>query len=150
MKKAIYFDMDGTIANLYAVENWLPMLRKNNATPYRTAKAMINMSAFAKLLNSLQKQGYHIGVVSWLSKESNVNFDRQVEKAKFEWLYKHLPSVEFNEIKIIKYGTPKSKAVKYGGGILFDDEQGNRNEWQGQAYDEKNILEILKKLSKNA
>ena len=26
-EKAIYFDMDGTIANLYAVENWLPMLR---------------------------------------------------------------------------------------------------------------------------
>jgi hypothetical protein len=33
---------------------------------------------------------------------------------------------------------------------LFDDEQGNRNEWQGQAYDEKNILEILKNLVKNA
>ena len=73
-----------------------------------------------------------------------------VAKAKYAWLYKHLPSVEFDEIKIIAHGTPKSQAVKYGGGILFDDEQGNRNEWQGQAYDEKNILEILKNLVKNA
>ena len=65
-------------------------------------------------------------------------------------LAEHLPSVEFDEIKIVAHGTPKSQAVLYGGGILFDDEQGNRNEWQGQAYDEKNILEILRNLVKNA
>ena len=27
MKKILVFDMDGTIANLYGVENWLPMLQ---------------------------------------------------------------------------------------------------------------------------
>ena len=37
MEKAIYFDMDGTIANLYAVENWLDMLRAFNPTPYEQA-----------------------------------------------------------------------------------------------------------------
>ena len=29
----IWFDMDGTIANLYGVENWLPMLRAYDPTP---------------------------------------------------------------------------------------------------------------------
>lgn len=33
MIKKIYFDMDGTIANLYAVEGWLPMLRAYDPTP---------------------------------------------------------------------------------------------------------------------
>ena len=149
-EKAIYLDMDGTIANLYAVENWLSMLRAFSPAPYEQAKVMVNMSQLARVLNKLQKQGWHIGIVSWLSKEPTREYDIVVAKAKYTWLYKHLPSVEFDEIKIVAHGTPKSTAVLYGGGILFDDEQGNRNEWKGQAYDEKNILEILKKLSKNA
>ena len=149
MEKAIYFDMDGTIANLYAVEGWLEMLREYDPTPYMQAKVMLNMAVFARLLNKLQKQGYHIGIVSWLSKQPTPFYDIAVICTKMEWLQKHLPSVEFNEIKIIAYGTPKSQAVKYGGGILFDDERGNREQWQGQAYDEKNILEILKNLVKN-
>lgn len=150
MEKAIYFDMDGTIANLYGVENWLEMLRKYNPTPYEQAKVMVNMNQLARVLNKLQKQGWHIGIVSWLSKQPTREYNIAVEKAKYTWLYKHLPSVEFDEIKIVAHGTLKSTAVLYGGGILFDDEQGNRKEWKGQAYDEKNILEILKKLSKNA
>ena len=150
MEKAIYFDMDGTIANLYAVDGWLDMLRDYNPAPYEQAKVMVNMSTLARLLNKLQKQGWHIGIVSWLSKIPQREYDMAVSKAKYTWLYKHLPSVEFDEIKIVAHGTPKSTAVLYGGGILFDDEQGNRNEWQGQAYDEKNILEILKNLVKNA
>lgn len=149
-EKAIYFDMDGTIANLYAVENWLPMLRAFNPAPYEQAKVMVNMSYLARLLNRLQEQGYYIGIVSWLSKGANDDYNKQVAKAKRAWLEKHLPSVWFDEIRIVKYGTPKSEVVDYCGGILFDDEQGNRKEWKGQAYDEKNILEILKKLSKNA
>ena len=33
MTKAIYFDMDGTIADLYAVDGWLDMLRAYDPTP---------------------------------------------------------------------------------------------------------------------
>ena len=29
-------------------------------------------------------------------------------------------------------------------GILFDDEEPNRNEWKGKAFDVNNIIEILK------
>ena len=37
MIKEIVFDMDGTIADLYGVENWLPKLRAYDPTPYQTA-----------------------------------------------------------------------------------------------------------------
>ena len=40
----IFFDMDGTIANLYAVENWLDFLKAEEITPYKEAKQMVNMS----------------------------------------------------------------------------------------------------------
>ena len=149
-EKAIYFDMDGTIASLYSVENWLPMLRASNPTPYEQAKVMLNMSYLARLLNRLQEQGYYIGIVSWLSKNSTDDYDKAVKKAKRQWLETHLPSVWFDEIRIVKYGTPKSEVIDFPQGILFDDEENNRNEWKGIAYDEKNILKILKKLVKNA
>ena len=38
MKKTIWFDLDGTIANLYGVDGWLPMLRAENPAPYGNAR----------------------------------------------------------------------------------------------------------------
>ena len=144
--KAIYFDMDGTIANLYGVENWLDMLRSENALPYESAAPLVRMSQLARLLNKLQAEGYIIGIISWLAKDSTETYDLEVKKAKINWLRNHLKSVNFDEIKIVPYGTPKEKTVNYPNGILFDDEEQNRKNWKGQAYDETEILEILKAL----
>ena len=144
--KAIYFDMDGTIANLYGVENWLDMLRSENALPYESATPLVRMSQLARLLNKLQAEGYIIGIISWLAKDSTETYDLEVKKAKINWLRNHLKSVNFDEIKIVPYGTPKEKTVNYPNGILFDDEEQNRKNWKGQAYDETEILEILKAL----
>ena len=152
MNKAIYFDMDGTIANLYGVENWLNKLRAEDTSPYKEAEVMLNMQALAHRLNRLQKNGYTIGVISWLSKESNKAYDEAVVKAKTEWLAKHLGSVKFDEIHIVKYGKKKSKCAKVKDGILFDDNEKVRKEWirhnpNGWAFAEKDILQILEELS---
>ena len=56
MTKAIYFDMDGTIANLYAVDNWLPKLRAYDPSPYMDATPMLRLCSLAKRLNRLQKK----------------------------------------------------------------------------------------------
>ena len=146
MKNAIYFDMDGTIANLYGVENWLDYLIANDPTPYAIAKPLVNMNRLARLLNRLQAEGYHIGIVSWLSKNSTEAYDNAVTLAKVRWLDRHLHSVNWNEIKIVPYGTPKQNVVEVVGGILFDDERRNRENWIGTAYDVENILKILKGL----
>ena len=63
MAKALYFDRDGTLANLYAVDDWLIKLRTYDATPYAEAPVLLNMQALAHRLNSLQKSGYTIGVI---------------------------------------------------------------------------------------
>ena len=51
--RTIWWDMDGTIANLYAVENWLPKLRAEDASPYMEAEVMWNMSQLARLMNKV-------------------------------------------------------------------------------------------------
>ena len=140
----IFFDMDGTIANLYRVENWLDYLIAKDETPYREAKPLIRMATLARLLNSIQKNGHKIGIVSWLAKNSTEEYDIKVTNAKLEWLNTHLKSVQFDEIHIVKYGTPKSTFSNNTNDILFDDEEPNRNEWKGKAFDVDNIIEILK------
>ena len=147
MTKAIYFDMDGTIADLYGVEGWLNDLESENERPYAIAKPLIRMSTLARVLNRLQKEGYTIGIVSWLSKGGSDDYNEKVAYAKQKWLKQHLASVNFDEINIVKYGTPKSTAVNIQGGILFDDEERNRTEWNGTAFDVDNIIEILKALN---
>ena len=146
MMKEIWFDMDGTIANLYGVENWLEYLIASDPTPYAIAKPMVNMNSLARLLNRLQAEGYHIGIISWLSKSGTPAYNAEVAAVKMEWLNRHLRSVEWDEIHIVPYGTPKQEVCHMSNGILFDDEFPNRENWTGTAYDVDNIIEILKGL----
>lgn len=143
----IWFDMDGTIADLYGVENWLDYLIASDPTPYAIAKPLLRLSALARVLNNLQRKGYKIGVISWLAKNSDLAYDEAVTKAKMEWLAKHLASVAFDEINIVKYGFPKHLFATCKSDILFDDEEKNRKEWTGKAFDVNDILGVLKGLA---
>jgi hypothetical protein len=143
MMKEINFDMDGTIANLYGEENWLNDLINEKTTPYENAKPMVNMNSLARILNRLIANGYSVNIISWTSKNGTKEYNARVETAKKNWIAKHLKSVQFTAIKVIPYGEPKQN---HGNGILFDDEEQNRKNWNGIAYDEKNIIKILKEM----
>lgn len=144
MIKTIFFDMDGTIADLYGVENWLDYLINSDPSPYKNAKPLLNLNSLARILNRLQRTGYHIGIISWLSKNSTESYDEAVTQAKKAWLNKHLASVRFDEIHIVSYGTPKENFAHSKQDILFDDEEKNRLNWTGKAYNVESILKILK------
>lgn len=141
----INFDMDGTIADLYGVENWLDYLINSDPYPYANAKPLVRLSALARKLNALQRQGYYLGIISWLSKSGTPEYNEEVTTAKLAWLAKHLPSVKWDRISIVPYGTPKEKYCFTAEDVLFDDEEKNRLAWQGVAYDVGNILDTLKK-----
>ena len=146
MKITINFDMDGTIADLYGVDNWLEMLIAEDAFPYETAEPLLRLSALARRLNSLQKNGYNLAIISWLSKSGTDEYNAEVEAVKRKWLAKHLPSVKWDAIHIVPYGTPKQDFCGNPLDILFDDEARNRDNWTGIAYDVENIMEVLKNL----
>ncbi len=149
MKTEIWFDMDGTIADLYSVENWLPKLRAYDESPYMNAAPLLRLCVLARILNKLQRAGFTIGIISWLSKDPNPEYGAKVTAAKYYWLKKHLPSVNFDEIRIVPYGTPKSFVMNEKNAILFDDEEKNRVEWEnagGIAFNVENIINILKTL----
>ena len=142
----IYFDMDGTIADLYGVENWLDKLIASDPSPYMDAAPLLRLCTLARMLNKLQRKGNKIGIVSWLSKSGNASYNEAVTAAKIDWINRHLPSVKFDEIIIVPYGTPKASVVNDPSGILFDDEENNRVNWRGTAFDVNEIIEVLKGL----
>lgn len=150
MNVTIYFDMDGTIADLYGVDGWLEMLQAKDSLPYQVAEVMMNMSLLARYLNKLQKVGYKLGVISWLSKANDPEYNEAVTDAKLSWLEQHLPSVHWDEINIVNYGTPKQNFMTHEDDILFDDETPNRANWYGDAYSPDQILTVLKNLVKEA
>ena len=145
MNKAIYFDLDGTIADLYGVEGWLDDLIAENTRPYAEAKPLLNLSLLARYIHKAQKMGYIVGVISWLSKSGTPEYNKAVTEVKREWLKKHLPSVEWDEIHIVEYGTPKS-TCRTCPGILFDDEERNLKEWGAGAVIASSLLEGLRNL----
>ena len=140
------FAMDGTIADLYGVENWLEYLIAENTFPYANAKPLLRLSALARKLNTLQRNGYNLAVISWLSKSGTEEYNEAVTEVKLAWLKKHLPSVNWDEIHIVPYGTPKQNFCNSPLDVLYDDEERNRNNWTGRAYDVQNIMEILREI----
>ena len=59
----IVFDMDGTLADLYAVDNWLEKLVSGDPSPYAEAAPMLDLRLLARRLNRLQQNGIRLAVV---------------------------------------------------------------------------------------
>lgn len=147
-----YFDMDGVLVGLYNVPNWLKYLENEDITPYAVAKPALNLSLLARRIHQLQRKGYKVGIISWLSKNGTNDYNAAVTTIKKTWLKKHLPSVEWDEITIVPYGTPKHNHANDKYAILFDDEKRNRDAWQNKtrmAFDESRIMEILSHFAKS-
>lgn len=124
MKITIILDMDGTIADLYNVENWLSKLRMFDPSPYAQARLMVDN--LSETIKNARNSGICIKVVSWLSKDSNNEYDNEVRKTKKEWLFKH--NLFLDSVRIVPYG--KEKAYyrdKENLNILIDDNEEVRN-----------------------
>ena len=142
----IWFDMDGTIADLYGVAGWLDDLIARNTRPYEIARGIGNLALIARLLNKAQKNGHEIGIISWTAKNAPAEYNTRVATAKREWLARHLASVKWDAVKVVEYGTNKKTAC--GAGILFDDEKPNRDTWGAGAHEPREIVEVLKALTR--
>ena len=150
--KMVVFDMDGTIADLYAVPNWLQMLRAEDPTPYAVAEPMWEMEKLADVLNALRVNGIEIRVVTWLSKDSTEEYKDLVRQAKLEWLEEM--GFPFDNFHGVQYGATKANSVRRylaedETAILFDDNEKVRKGWTlGETVDPTttNIIEFLENL----
>ena len=145
MKKILVFDMDGTIADLYGVENWLEDLKAQCPRPYIIAQPLCDMEILCYILELLKDYNWKIVVTSWLAKGSTKNYDNEVRQAKKNWLEKH--SFPYDELHFVKYGTTKANCTREKDTfqILVDDNEKVREGWTlGDTIDaNENIVEKL-------
>ncbi len=143
--KALVFDMDGTIANLYAVNGWLEDLRNESARPYEVAEPIYDMEMLNMLLDVFRAQGWKIIITTWLAMNSTEEYKALVRKAKIEWLERY--GVVYDEIHLIQYGRTKADATRKLGGfqVLIDDNEKIRKGWNlGTTINaNENIIEQL-------
>jgi hypothetical protein len=143
--KTLVFDMDGTIADLYGVDNWLEDLRAENPAPYANAKPIYDTDILNALVESFKANGWRIVVTTWLAKGSSKEYDNLVREAKLAWLEKY--GFPYDEIHLVKYGTTKANCTRRHGGfqVLVDDNAEVRKGWHlGDTIDaNENIIEQL-------
>ena len=152
MLKMICFDMDGTIADLYGVHNWLPKLRNEDPSPYCEACPMWHMEKLASILREIQNVGIEIRIISWLSKDSSEEYKEATRQAKRDWLEKY--DFPFDFFHGIQYGATKADSIrKYlredEEAILIDDNAKVRAGWHmGETIDPTacDLLEVLASL----
>lgn len=146
----IVFDMDGTIANLYGVDNWLYSLQNSMIEPYANCNPLLEMPSLVALLEQFRALGGIVTIVSWTAKNGSKEYNKAVRKTKIEWLKKY--NMPIDHYHIVKYGTKKWYPLQEKKEtILFDDNADVRESFISKednriAFDEKNILEIVGKV----
>lgn len=138
----IYFDLDGTLSDLFSVPNWRERLAARDSTPYRVARPLCPLESLRERLARYHAAGYKLGIISWCSMGGDESFDEAVKTAKIDWLKEHDILKYFDVVHIMPYGTPKHQFMKRGD-ILVDDDSSVRaqwNKWGGVAIDMKELF----------
>lgn len=131
--RTAYFDMDGTIADLYGVTDCFKRLDNNDASVYLEAKPI---PEYVKLMYEARDMGYRIGVITAGSRfPPNTpqlvkdKMNRDTENAKKQWLEQQGLASLVNVFHFVPYGISKYDVADDRTGILIDDNDAMLNEW---------------------
>lgn len=158
-EKMMILDMDGTIADLYGVRDWIEHLQREDALPYIIARPLVDMQKLVSLLNFAKTRGWTVCVTSWLARGGSEEYGRTVRAAKKLWLDRY--GIPYDHLHIVRYGTPKRYCTSPNKKnlncpkiqVLCDDEDKNLEDWK-KWHDfvidaKKDFLQNLKKLIMN-
>lgn len=140
--QVIYFDMDGTIADLYGYEGWLELLRAEDTTPYEKCQVIFDLEELREIFASLLAAGFMLGIISWGAMGGSREYCKRTRKAKKAWCDEYFPGM-FSEFHVVKYGTPKHYVRKIKDSILVDDNSDVRTAWKGQTIDASNSAQMV-------
>jgi len=151
MTKAVYFDMDGTVYDLYGVPKWLDRIEAEDATVFSEGKPLVDIDALNEACLNLIVNGYKIGVITWAPMGASFEYIQAVSLVKYKWIQEYMPYVQ--EFFVQEYGTPKQYAInkKSQQMILIDDNKDIRERWdtakQRKSIDaNEDILKALQSL----
>jgi hypothetical protein len=147
--KSIWFDMDGTIADLYKVEGWLPKLRNNEWSVYSECAPRAHANRIRNAVAALIEEGWQVGVITWASKGVEWGKDlNDIAEVKFNWLCQFFPEIADGQFACIPYGYSKAVFLEemaenngdhYSLCYLVDDNKEVRADWRSHGEQFKTI-----------
>lgn len=152
MKRTLYFDMDGTIADLYGSDEWLHKIQMREQV-FTDLEQMSWFEEAKELIKSLKFVGWNIEVITWLPMNASQEYKDLSIEGKMAWIDTNAKGI-FDKINLVDYGTPKQIFADYGNiSYLFDDNEEVRQEWEastvGEAFDAKDMIRVLRMLVKS-
>jgi len=160
-KIMFWFDMDGTLYDLYKIPNWLERLRNYDITVYGEEHQVISRGLQVvryiegikydyALKDNLKNIEIDLGTITWGSKVANYSFNMQTALTKRSWLIAcGMDELAKHNYYCLPYGIPKHEVAQWHDykistkqttlHILFDDNKEIRAEWRAQGANYKTI-----------
>ena len=129
----IFFDMDGTIADLYGIEGWLDRLHNEDKTIFLECAPLISEK---ELLNKFPAEQYEIKILSMTPLGATDEYCANVAEQKSAWLDRYFPTLTKRIYK--KYGHNKNLKGS-ASAILVDDSAPIRATFRGTAINPAEI-----------
>lgn len=123
--RKLYLDMDGTIADLYSINNWLDRLQSEDKTIFLECKPMITQEKLFQMFGE-----FEIVILSMTPKDCSKEYHNQVIEQKNQWLDIYFPNIQKRIYQ--KYGHNKN-LKNCGNALLIDDNELIRKCYKGVA-----------------
>lgn len=131
--RTVYFDMDGTLADLYGVHDVFKRLDSNDVTVYLEAEPI---SKYVDMLKEFKAMGYMIGIITAGSRfpagtpdDIRDKMNEDTAEAKQQWLHENGISPYIDSFQFVPYGVSKYEVAKDKTGILVDNDDRVLNTW---------------------
>lgn len=126
----VYFDLDGTVYDLYNKPNWLDDLENEKPNVFTANRFMPDPVRFRKLIGDLLMLGVEFEVITWLSMQSSPEYEKVCSAEKTEWVKKYMPFVQ--KVTCLSYGIPKQNAITKRSGLMYliDDNADVCKQWE--------------------
>lgn len=98
MTVKVYFDLDGTIFDLYGKEKWLEMIETEQSGVFEgDFLPEINEDHFYTTVGDLLDLGVQFGVITWLPMGASPEYEEICRAEKMAWVKEFMPFIsEFN------------------------------------------------------
>lgn len=146
MMNTIWFDMDGTIYELYKIPNWLERVRAFDPTVFSDGLPRHNHERINRAIEALMEAGWQVGVLTWAPK--GLGWDDKglhtIGSQKFGWLCRFFPALADGKFACLPYGESKAQFIEDMGdardlNILVDDNKWVRADWRSHGENFKTI-----------
>lgn len=129
----VYFDLDGTLFNLYGKKDWLSRLHSEDETVFQSENDkdffFENNANFFRIIKELMNKGVVFEVITWLPMGASKEYELKCTKIKKLWVTQKLPFIK--KTTCLSYGIPKQTVTNADktDKILIDDSKEVCEKW---------------------